>query len=55
MALREAEEEIELFRRFVDPIGYLDVHLTPFGHRIMPVLASVQPGPPLRPGPHALP
>ena len=43
-ALREAEEEIALSRRFVDPIGYLDVHLTPFGHRIMPVLARVQPG-----------
>jgi 8-oxo-dGTP pyrophosphatase MutT (NUDIX family) len=43
-ALREAEEEIALLRRFVDPIGYLDVHLTPFGHRIMPVLARVQPG-----------
>jgi 8-oxo-dGTP pyrophosphatase MutT (NUDIX family) len=43
-ALREAEEEIALSRRFVDPIGYLDIHLTPFGHRIMPVLARVQPG-----------
>jgi 8-oxo-dGTP pyrophosphatase MutT (NUDIX family) len=43
-ALREAEEEIALSRRFVDPIGYLDIYLTPFGHRIMPVLARVQPG-----------
>ena len=34
-ALREAEEEVALSRRFVDPIGYLDVHLTPFGHRVM--------------------
>ena len=24
--------------------GYLDVHMTPFGHRILPVLARVQPG-----------
>src|SRR6185295_5379669 len=43
-ALREAEEEIALCRRFVEPIGYLDVHLTPFGYRIVPVLARVQPG-----------
>src|SRR6516164_3862707 len=43
-ALREAEEEIALPRRFVQPIGYLDVHMTPFGHRILPVLARVQPG-----------
>jgi 8-oxo-dGTP pyrophosphatase MutT (NUDIX family) len=44
VALREAEEEIALPRRFVEPIGYLDVHMTPFGHRILPVLARVQPG-----------
>ena len=43
-ALREAEEEIALSRRFVQPIGYLDVHMTPFGHRIVPVLARVRPG-----------
>ena len=43
-ALREAEEEIALPRRFVQPIGYLDVHMTPFGHRIVPVLARVRPG-----------
>jgi 8-oxo-dGTP pyrophosphatase MutT (NUDIX family) len=51
-ALREAEEEVALSRRFVDPIGYLDVHLTPFGHRVMPVLARVQRGfaPRLNPG-----
>jgi 8-oxo-dGTP pyrophosphatase MutT (NUDIX family) len=42
-ALREAEEEIALSRRFVEPIGYLDIHLTPFGHRIVPVLARVRP------------
>jgi 8-oxo-dGTP pyrophosphatase MutT (NUDIX family) len=39
-ALREAEEEISLSRSFVNPIGYL----TPFGHRIMPVLAHVREG-----------
>ena len=43
-ALREAEEEIALPRRFIQPIGYLDVHMTPFGHRIVPVLARVRRG-----------
>jgi 8-oxo-dGTP pyrophosphatase MutT (NUDIX family) len=43
-ALREAEEEIALARSFIEPIGYLDVHITPFGHRIVPVLARVRPG-----------
>ena len=43
-ALREAEEEIGLAREFVEPIGYLDIHITPFGHRILPVLARVLPG-----------
>jgi 8-oxo-dGTP pyrophosphatase MutT (NUDIX family) len=43
-ALREAEEEIALCRRFAEPLGYLDIHLTPFGHRILPVLARVRPG-----------
>jgi 8-oxo-dGTP pyrophosphatase MutT (NUDIX family) len=43
-ALREAEEEIALSRRFVQPIGYLEVHMTPFGHRILPVLGRVRPG-----------
>ena len=42
-ALREAEEEIALARRFVEPLGYLDIHMTPFGHRIVPVLARVRP------------
>jgi len=43
-ALRETEEEIGLDRRFVEPLGYLDIHMTPFGHRIVPVLARVKPG-----------
>ena len=43
-ALREAEEEIGLARKFVEPIGYLDLHITPFGHRILPVVARVLPG-----------
>jgi 8-oxo-dGTP pyrophosphatase MutT (NUDIX family) len=40
-ALREAEEEIALERRLVEPIGYLDVHITPTGYRIVPTLARV--------------
>jgi 8-oxo-dGTP pyrophosphatase MutT (NUDIX family) len=43
-ALREAEEEIALARSFVEPIGYLDIHMNPFGFRIVPVLARVRPG-----------
>ena len=42
-ALREAEEEIGLDRKFVEPIGYLDVYPTKFGFRVMPLLARVQP------------
>ena len=34
-ALREAEEEIALARSFVEPIGYLDIHMNPFGFRIV--------------------
>jgi len=43
-ALREAEEEIALPRHLVQPKRYLDVHITPFGCRILPVLARVQLG-----------
>jgi 8-oxo-dGTP pyrophosphatase MutT (NUDIX family) len=43
-ALREAEEEISLDRRLVEPIGYLDVHVTPSGYRILPTLARVNEG-----------
>jgi 8-oxo-dGTP pyrophosphatase MutT (NUDIX family) len=43
-ALREAEEEIALPRHFVEPLGYLEVHMTPFGHRIVPLVARVRPG-----------
>jgi 8-oxo-dGTP pyrophosphatase MutT (NUDIX family) len=43
-ALREAEEEIGLDRRFVEPIGYLDVHAVPSGYRILPTLARVREG-----------
>jgi 8-oxo-dGTP pyrophosphatase MutT (NUDIX family) len=43
-ALREAEEEIGLSRKFVDPIGYLDLYGTGFGFRILPTVAQVRPG-----------
>ena len=35
--------EIGLDRRFVDPIGYLDLYLTFSGFRILPVVAHVTP------------
>ena len=42
-ALREAEEEIALAPRLVEPIGYLDIHMTTRGYRIVPTLARVAP------------
>jgi 8-oxo-dGTP pyrophosphatase MutT (NUDIX family) len=42
-ALREAEEEIGLERRFIDPIGYLDVYMTTLGYRIVPTVARIAP------------
>jgi 8-oxo-dGTP pyrophosphatase MutT (NUDIX family) len=42
-ALREAEEEIGLDRRFVDPIGYLDLYMTTLGYRIVPTVARIDP------------
>jgi len=43
-ALREAEEEIGLEGRFIEPIGYLDPYLSSTGFRIMPVVAIIDPG-----------
>src|SRR5262249_24091917 len=43
-ALREANEEIGLDPSLVEPIVYLDVHLTFSGFRILPVVARVAPG-----------
>jgi len=43
-AMREAEEEIGLDRRFVSVVGHLPVYLTTTGFRIRPVLSVVQPG-----------
>ena len=43
-ALREAEEEIALDRSLVEPIGYLDDHITPTGYRVLPTVARVSAG-----------
>jgi 8-oxo-dGTP pyrophosphatase MutT (NUDIX family) len=43
-ALREAQEEVGLEARFIEPIGYMDLYATTFGFRIVPTLARVQPG-----------
>jgi 8-oxo-dGTP pyrophosphatase MutT (NUDIX family) len=42
-ALREAEEEIGLDRRHVEPIGFLDGYRTGTGYHITPVVALVTP------------
>ncbi len=42
-AQREAEEEIGLDRRLVQPIGYLDLYLTFSGYRILPLVGKVAP------------
>jgi 8-oxo-dGTP pyrophosphatase MutT (NUDIX family) len=47
-ALREAKEEIGLDRRFVHPIGYLDLYMTTLGYRVVPVLARIDPNLELR-------
>jgi 8-oxo-dGTP pyrophosphatase MutT (NUDIX family) len=43
-ALREAEEEVGLDRSFVEPVAYMDLYGTPFGYRILPMIARVKPG-----------
>ena len=43
-ALREAEEEIGLDRRFVEPIGCFTPYVTNSGFRIVPVIGLVEPG-----------
>jgi 8-oxo-dGTP pyrophosphatase MutT (NUDIX family) len=42
-ALREAQEEIGLDPRRVEPLGYLDLYMTTFGFRIVPTIARVTP------------
>jgi len=43
-ALREAEEEIGLKCKFIEPLGYLELYMTTLGYRIVPVVARVKPG-----------
>ncbi len=43
-ALREAQEEIGLDPRFVEPLGFLDAYRTGTGYRIVPVVAIVREG-----------
>jgi len=43
-ALREAEEEVGLDRRFVDVLGFLDMYRTGTGYNVAPVVAIVRPG-----------
>jgi 8-oxo-dGTP pyrophosphatase MutT (NUDIX family) len=43
-ALREAEEETGLDRKFVEPLGFLDGYLTVTGYFIVPVVARILPG-----------
>lgn len=43
-ALREAQEEIGLDPRLVEPIGYIDLYLTFSGYRILPMVGRVSPG-----------
>ncbi len=50
-ALREAEEEISLDRRFVEPVGRLPQYKALSGFSITPVLAVVRPGFELVPNP----
>jgi len=42
-ALREAEEEIGLPRRLVEPIGRLDTYITRTGYEVTPVVGLVEP------------
>lgn len=42
-ALREAEEEIGLDRRLVEPLGFLDTYRTRTGFSVVPVVALVEP------------
>jgi len=43
-AIREADEEVGLKAEFIEPIGYSELYGTPFGYRILPVVARVRPG-----------
>jgi 8-oxo-dGTP pyrophosphatase MutT (NUDIX family) len=48
-ALREAEEETGLARRFVEPVGFLDTYLTATAYGVVPVVALIERGFELKP------
>ena len=50
-ALREAEEEIGLDRRHVEPLGYLDAYLSGTNYFVLPVVGVVSPTFAMRPNP----
>lgn len=50
-ALREAHEEIGLDRKFVTPLGYLDLYVTNSGFGIVGVVAEIAPGYAITPDP----
>ncbi|HUG60246.1 MAG TPA: CoA pyrophosphatase [Methylomirabilota bacterium] len=50
-ALREAEEEIGLDARLVEPLGLLDPYVSNSGYRIFPVVALVEPFATVTPNP----
>jgi 8-oxo-dGTP pyrophosphatase MutT (NUDIX family) len=51
-ALREAQEEIGLEARYIEPLGWLDPYFTGTGFRIAPLVALVDPGFTLAINPH---
>ena len=51
-ALREAEEEIGLDRRFIRTLGFLDSYLSGTGYLVRPVVGLVTPGFTLNLNPH---
>jgi 8-oxo-dGTP pyrophosphatase MutT (NUDIX family) len=50
-AIREAQEEIGLSARYIEPLGYLDSYRSGSGFHIMPVVALVEPSFSLKPDP----
>lgn len=50
-ALREAEEEVGLDRRLVEPLGLIDPYVSNTGFRIFPVVGLIDPRAPLTPNP----
>jgi 8-oxo-dGTP pyrophosphatase MutT (NUDIX family) len=51
-AMREANEEIGLAQRFIEPLGYLDTYRTGTGFLVVPVVALIRPGFTLAINPH---